>query len=220
VLDHRLHTRLHPEEVVIMIEIKNRWTNEVIYRSETAQSVKEALKEAVRSGASLVGASLVGASLDGASLVGARLDGASLVGARLVRARLDGARLVRASLDGARLDGADLDPIRDDIYEVLSHARNEVPGLLAALREGRVNGSLYEGPCACLLGTIANVRGCDYSSLPDLIPDASRPAECWFMGVGEGDTPENSQVSRITVGWIEEWLAKHSQSVVAPGATP
>jgi cell division septation protein DedD len=58
-----------------MIEIKNRWTNEVIYRSETAQSVKEALKEAVRSGASLVGAEQLLQQLRGSPEVAYQEDG-------------------------------------------------------------------------------------------------------------------------------------------------
>jgi hypothetical protein len=118
----------------------NRWdTGAVIYRSESAETVADALREGVQCGcdfyraslyganlyraslvgarldgaslyrASLVGASLVGASLDGASLYGANLYRASLVGASLVGASLDRARLDGARLDGASLDGASLD---------------------------------------------------------------------------------------------------------------
>jgi hypothetical protein len=43
---------------------------------------------------------------------------------------------------------------------VLSAAPAEVPTLLAKVRAGEVDGSVYEGVCACLLGTIANARGC------------------------------------------------------------
>ncbi len=103
------------------VEIRQRWTDKVLYTSTTAKHKGEALIEAVAAkidlsqadlfqvelpyGARLVGARLVGARLDGARLDGARLDGASLVGASLVGARLDGARLDGASLDGASLDG-------------------------------------------------------------------------------------------------------------------
>jgi hypothetical protein len=81
-----------------------------------------------------------------------------------------------------------------------------VPALLAALREGRVNGSVYDGECACLVGTIANARGCRYNEVPGLLPDSSRPAEAWFLSIGIGDTPERSLVTRITERWIEEWM--------------
>ncbi|HEX4112713.1 MAG TPA: pentapeptide repeat-containing protein [Stellaceae bacterium] len=165
-------------------------------------------------GASLVGASLDGASLVGASLVGARLDGASLVGASLDGARLDGASLVGASLDGARLDGArlvgasldgaSLRSIRADLFDVLLRAKPEVPALLAALREGRIDGSTYSGTCACLAGTIAKTR---HVTVRDLgFSDASRPAERWFLGIRPGDTPEKHQMAKITEGWIVEFM--------------
>jgi hypothetical protein len=166
-------------------------------------------------GARLDGASLVGARLDGARLDGARLDGASLVGARLDGARLDGASLVGARLDGARLDGASLvgarlderalRPIRADFFDILLRARNEVPALLVALREGRIDGSTYTGACACLCGTIANVRHVNVETLD--FRDSDRPAEVWFMAINQGDTPETNTVAKITEGWIEEFLA-------------
>ena len=190
-------------------------------------------------GASLVGAILVGASLDRASLDGARLDGArldrasldgaSLDGASLVGARLDGARLDRASLVGASLVGASLvgarlgraslDPIRDDVFAVLGSAPNEVLGLLRLLRDGKVDGSVYEGECACLVGSIANIRGVEYRELGDLRPDSTRAAERWFLAIRKGDTPDTSAVSRITVGWVERWLTDHGQAI-PPRFTP
>ena len=158
-------------------------------------------------GASLVGARLDGASLVGASLDGARLDGARLDGASLVGASLDGASLVGASLDGASLDGASLDAIRDDVERVLDAATAEVPALLAALRDGRINGSEYEGTCACLVGTIAKARGCHYRELgDDLVPDSDSLAERWFLGIRVGDTPGRSQIAAITERWIIGWL--------------
>ena len=112
------------------IEIKNRFTNEVIFShscenntikitAEKAVEVRVNLEDANLDGASLerarlVGARLDGARLDGASLEGANLEDANLVGARLVGANLedanlDGASLVGARLVGARLDGASLE---------------------------------------------------------------------------------------------------------------
>lgn len=148
----------------------------------------------------------VRARLDGASLVGARLDGAILDGASLVRASLDGARLDGARLVGAILDGASLAPIRDDLYDVLGRVPAEVPALLAALRDGKVDGSTYSGSCACLIGTIANARGCAYSALSGVTPDADRPIERWFLGIRPG-LPVDHPVVAITIGWVEAWLA-------------
>ena len=203
-----------------MHEIKNRWTGAVIFTSKDSETLLHALERAVEEkvnldGASLVGANLVGANLDGASLVGANLDGAYLVGANLVGANLDGAslvgaNLVRANLDGAslvgaNLDGASLDSIRNDFWDVLIRARHEIPELRKHLVEGKVDGSVYEGECACLVGTIANIKHCKYDEIKALKPDSTRPIECFFMGIKTGDTPETNQISKIVVGWIDEF---------------
>jgi hypothetical protein len=157
--------------------------------------------------ADLSSADLRAADLYGADLYGADLRYANLRYANLYGADLCGADLGRADLDGANLRSADLGAIRADLRSVLDVSPAEVPGLLAALREGRVNGTAYSGECACLVGTIANVRGCAYDAIPDLRPDASRPAERWFLAIATGDAPETSQVVSITVEWVEDWLA-------------
>jgi hypothetical protein len=89
-----------------MIEIRNRWTNAVLYRSETAKTVREALVEAVSARANLAGANLAGAYLAGANLAGANLADANLAGADLADADLAGADLAGANLAGAYLAGA------------------------------------------------------------------------------------------------------------------
>jgi len=101
------------------IEIKNRWTGEVIYSSNKT-TYKEAvedgkadlsgayLSEADLSGAYLSGADLRGADLSGANLRGAYLSEADLSGANLREADLSGAYLSEANLRGANLCGADL----------------------------------------------------------------------------------------------------------------
>lgn len=92
---------------------------------------------------------------------------------------------------GADLTGADLTGFRDDLWAVLSAAPREAQYVLDALRAGKVNGSAYEGDCACLVGTIANAKGCHYTAVPNLAPDAKRLAEAWFMQIAPGQTPEN-----------------------------
>lgn len=70
----------------------------------------------------------------------------------------------------------------------------------------------YEGQCACLVGTVANVKGCRYDAIKGLSPNAGRPAEKWFLGIHAGDTPANNQIARITEGWLLDWVKEHSPS--------
>jgi hypothetical protein len=96
-----------------MIDILNRWTRAVVYHSESAQTIAEAVAEAVErraylNRADLSGAYLSGADLNRAYLNRANLSDANLSGAYLNRADLSGAYLNRADLSGADLSGADL----------------------------------------------------------------------------------------------------------------
>ena len=87
-------------------EIKNRWTTAVLFTSETATTIAEAVAEALKSDANLGGANLRGANLGGANLGGAYLGGANLGGANLEDANLEGADLGGANLGDAYLGGA------------------------------------------------------------------------------------------------------------------
>ena len=76
------------------------------------------------------------------------------------------------------------------------------------LRAGKVNGTAYEGDCACLVGTVANAKGCHYTAVPNLAPDAKRLAEAWFMQITPGQTPENHPPAKLAAEWIEDWLMR------------
>lgn len=139
-----------------------------------------------------------------------RFDGTTIIEAEaktlaqvVALAIAEGKSLTRADLYGADLYGADLKEIREDVLAVLATAPAEVAGLRAAIVEGRIDGSQYAGECCCLLGTIANIRGCDVEALN---PNSGRPSEWFFTGIERGDTPETNQVSRIVLGWVDEFL--------------
>ncbi|MDE3023262.1 MAG: pentapeptide repeat-containing protein [Pseudomonadota bacterium] len=157
-------------------------------------------------GAELSGANLRGAELRYANLSGANLTDANLSGANLSDANLRYANLSGANLRYANLSGADLHPIRDDVFDILSHAIPEVPALITALKEGRVDGSTYSGDCACLVGTIAKERDSEFDQMDGIKPDSRRPAERFFLGIAKGDTPETNQVSAIALKWCEEFM--------------
>jgi hypothetical protein len=171
------------------------------------------------SGADLSRADLYGADLSGANLSRADLYGADLYGADLSRANLSGANLSRADLSRANLYGANgvgswMATIRDDIRSILDAAPAEVSGLLAAMWAGTVDGSTYQGECACLVGTIAKVRGVRYDALGILKPDSSRPAERWFLGIRKGDTPVTNTSAAYAAAVIAQW--QHDRATAKP----
>jgi hypothetical protein len=191
----------------IKLQIKNRWTGSVIFEYEKEDNtIKETLVRAVGERIDLSGANLSDANLRDADLSGANLRGANLSDANLSGADLSGANLSDANLRGANLSGADLRPIKTDFFDVLIRAIPEISGLKLAIKEGRVDGSTYTGDCACLVGTIANVKHCNYEKLPNnLKPDSNRPIERFFTGIKKGDTPETNPFSKLAVEWIEEF---------------
>ena len=199
----------------MLFEIKNRWSGEIIFKTE-AMSIRVAVEMAIKakadlSGANLSWANLSWADLSGANLSGADLSGANLSWANLSWANLSGANLSKAdlswaNLSGANLLGANLSVIRDDLWAVLSSAPSEVEGLRLALIEGRIEGSTYIGECACLVGTIANVRQCSHESLGVLKPDQGRPAERFFLAIHKGDIPDKNVFAKYALDWIDQWL--------------
>ena len=181
---------------------------------EGANLAGASLTGAILTDASLTGAKLEGADLTGANLTGANLTGANLEDADLEDASLEGANLEDANLEGASLEGANIHTanliaIRADVMLILDNAPGEILGLIKALDEGRFDGSLYEGECACLVGTIANVRGVPYYDLEDIRPDANRQAERFALAISEGDTPKTNSVAAILREWIVEWQESH-----------
>ncbi len=115
-----------------------------------------------------------------------------------------------APLRDTGVTNAELEASRQDLWAVLSLAEQEVPAIRAALVEGWVEGGTYYGGCACLIGTIANARGCAVYSLGSLRPAPDRPIEHLFMRISRGDTPQNNPIARVIVQWIDEWRARNS----------
>ena len=195
----------------MLIRITRYWDGAQMFEVEPTD-LRAAVVKLVADGADLRGADLDGANLRDANLGDANLRGADLRGADLRDADLGDANLGGADLRGADLRGADLDPrhltmYRDEVWAVLSSAPADAEAVLTALRAGKVDGSTYNGgECACLVGTIAKHRGCDYGAIPGLAPDARRPAEQWFMQIRPGQTPENHPPAKLAAEWVEQWL--------------
>ena len=142
------------------------------------------------------------ADLERADIRGADLRGANLRGADLRGANLRGANLRGAYLRGAYLERADIEPIKKDMFDVLLRAIPEIPMLKDAIKNGKIDGSTYEGECACLCGTIEKsdrfLSQCN-------MRDADRPIERFFAGISAGDTPESNHFSKTALEWVEEF---------------
>lgn len=86
--------------------------SKIIYESETATNIKEAVEEAVAKKIMLIDADLECVNLNGANLANAdfslaNLRYANLSGANLIKADFTGADLQNAKLNDANLEGAD-----------------------------------------------------------------------------------------------------------------
>ena len=203
------------------IQIKNRYTGSIIFELETENnSIKKTIEAYIEKSkpyradltranladADLTRANLTRANLTVANLTRADLTYANLTVANLTRANLTRADLTYANLTVANLTRADLLRFKNDFWRVLLFAKNEIPALRQALIDGKINGSAYEGECACLKGTIANAMHCDYNAMPGLVADISEPSEQWFLQIQIGMKPETSNVVKITVSWIDEFV--------------
>jgi len=212
------------------IQIKNRFSGDVIFETDAenlGQAVLIALKakanlssanlsyadlrsadlrSADLSSADLSSADLSSADLSSANLSSADLSSADLSYADLRSANLSSANLSSANLSYADLSYANLRSFKADLWMTLAQNRHEVPALIAALQEGRVDGSTYEGPCACLVGTIANAKDVSFSELEH---SASNPAEVWFSMIRSGDKPGDDSAggfaSKMALDWANDF---------------
>jgi hypothetical protein len=196
--------------------VRNRFTGAVQFTAaisvtpDMLPSVKLGLavrwgcgNDANLSDADLCDANLRDANLSGADLSDADLRGANLSGANLSGANLSGADLRGANLRDANLSDADLKSFKADLWATLTMARHEVPALIAALRAGRVDGSQYEGACACLVGTLENAGA---TGLPH---NSSDPAEQWFLMIREGDKPGDDTGGGFASAKALEWALEY-----------
>jgi len=177
-------------------------------------------------GANLKFANLIGANFTGANLTSTNLKRANLISANLycailfeanlecanlTGANLNGANLKFANLTDANITGANLESIKEDFFTRLALAKNEVAGLYDYLLRGKIDGSCYEGECACFVGTIANIRHENYKNISNgLKPDSNSATEKFFLAIRAGDTPQNNPVAKIIAEWINEFMTQNN----------
>lgn len=88
---------------------------------------------------------------------------------------------------------AALDNYKADLWMKLIKTKAAIPALKRALCEGRID------------GTIARTSGLAYNTISGISADCSGPAGQWLLLISVGMTPENSEVVRLTLDWIDEF---------------
>jgi hypothetical protein len=213
---------------MIKIEIKNRWTGTIIFEySKENNTIKDTVEAAIKAKANLrwadlrwanlrwanlSEANLSEADLSEADLSEADLSWADLSWANLSEADLSWANLSEADLSEANLSEADLSVIKADMFYVLLYGKAEVPFLKQNIIDGKIDGTTYDGECACLSGTLENGAKAHNGETEKIkiasilsCRNSDRPIERFFLAIRQGDTPENNPVSKIVLEWIEEW---------------
>ena len=202
------------------ITITKRWSADVVFETEVDTDNRRigmgiAIKMALSQSVSLRGSNLSDSNLSGSDLSGSDLSGSDLSDSNLSGSDLSGSNLRGSDLSDSNLSDSNLRPIKDDMWAMLCYSPAEVPTLIAALKAGRVNGSVYsDGECGCLVGTLSIASGTDphdksaCERVDGLKGNNNRPTDRFFMGIRRGDTPETNQVSALAVEWCEEWLSR------------
>jgi hypothetical protein len=121
-----------------------------------------------------------------------------------------------AVANGADLGDADLVAVKQDFLAEVLRLPDELEFLRSAIAEGRIDGSTYDGDCACLAGTLVKSRHPDqkYSGYSiDVAPgvifhaNSYSPREVFFSAIRPGDTPKNNSASAIALAWTDEAIA-------------
>ena len=156
------------------IEIKNRWSGELIFSVET-DNWKLAVEAAIKANADLSYANLSFADLSSADLRFANLRFAK------------------------NLPEWYINLCSRDMLFVFQHLKAELPYLRDKLVKGQVDGTQYEGDCACLIGTLGKADG-GVDKVCTMIPYYDKGlhnyGEMWFFQIKQGDTPKNNQFAK------------------------
>ena len=121
---------------------------------------------------------------------------------------------------------------------------SEVKAFRQAVIEGRIDGRLYSGKCACLYGTLGKrVAGLPYNDDFSLLPvyhnklhehysenlvalkeffyanfrhklNQFHVEEEFFSVIHEGDTPTTSEYSALALSWVNQWMQQQDKVLV------
>ena len=85
-----------------------------------------------------------------------------------------------------RVSFAEEADVRRDFEGLLTGWADEVPGLIAAFKNGLIDGCGHDGECVDLMATLHRLRGKKYKPSFSEVPS---PAELWLQSIAKGDKP-------------------------------
>jgi len=189
---------------------------ELAREGETGLMEHEVFKDADFSGLNLHSWSLMNCEFYNCNFDGANLYATCLHDSTFSNCSVNNTVFTKAQLEDCLFEDTDLltanlEEIKQDLWRVLEYALPEVPGLIQAVEKGRINGQVYDGACACLVGTIANFRGQNPERLDGIETNIDSPIEMFFLNIEESNNPYNHEVSRVVHTWLKEWMATHKE---------
>ena len=128
-----------------------------------------------------------------------------------------GDTLVEAVKRGANLRDANLRNIPQsyinqcsrDMLFIFQHLKKELPFLREKLVKGEVDGTQYDGECACLIGSLGNADdGVENvcKTIPYYDKGLHNFGEQWFWQIHKGDTPKNNEFAKHALLLIDSIL--------------
>jgi hypothetical protein len=174
-------------------------------------TLTKTVQAAVKSSADLSFADLSSANLHSVNLSSANLHSADLSSANLHSVNLSSANLHSADLRSAKnLPASYINLCSRDMLFVFEHLKGELPAFREKLVAGKIDGTQYEGDCACLIGTMGNLDGgvdkvC--SRIPFYDKGLHNYGEQWFWQIHQGDTPDKSFFAKHALELIDLVLA-------------
>ena len=93
---------------------------------------------------------------------------------------------------------------------IFQSLKGELPYLRDKLIKGEVDGTQYEGDCACLIGSLGKADG-GIDKVCETIPYYDKGlhnfAEQWFWQIKKGDTPKNNEFAKHALKLIDSVLS-------------
>ncbi len=101
-----------------------------------------------------------------------------------------------------RVSFAEEADVRRDFEGLLTGWADEVPGLIAAFKNGLIDGCGHDGECVDLMATLHRLRGKKYKPPFSEVPS---PADLWLQSIAKGDKPGDPTPAGYAAAKAVQW---------------